>query len=85
MGGPLSVTLSDIHMIRTENNVVKTEKLLFYRHFVDIIIKRKKNENDIIFENLNIIKKNKINLTIKVNPSQFLDTKIINNKGNITT
>ena len=85
MGGPLSVTLSDIHMIRTENNVVKTEKLLFYRHFVDIIIKRKKNENDIIFENLNIIKKNKINLIIKVNPSQFLDTKIINNKGNITT
>ena len=86
MGGPLSVTLSDIHMIRTENNVVKTEKLLFYRHFVDIIIKRKKNENDIIFENLNIIKKkNKINLTIKVNPSQFLDTKIIKNKGNITT
>ena len=85
MGGPLSGTLSDIHMIRTENNVVKTEKLLFYRHFVDIIIKRKKNENDIIFENLNIIKKNKINLTIKVNPSQFLDTKIINNKGNITT
>ena len=85
MGGPLSVTLSDIHMIRTENNVVKTEKLLFYRHFVDIIIKRKKNKNDIIFENLNIIKKNKINLTIKVNPSQFLDTKIINNKGNITT
>ena len=85
MGGPLSVTLSDIHMISTENNVVKTEKLLFYRHFVDIIIKRKKNENDIIFENLNIIKKNKINLTIKVNPSQFLDTKIINNKGNITT
>ena len=85
MGGPLSVTLSDIHMIRTENNVVKTEKLLFYRHFVDIIIKRKKNENDIIFENLNIIKKKKINLTIKVNPSQFLDTKIINNKGNITT
>ena len=85
MGGPLSVTLSDIHMIRTENNVVKTEKLLFYRHFVDIIIKRKKNENDIIFENLNIFKKNKINLTIKVNPSQFLDTKIIKNKGNITT
>ena len=84
MGGPLSGTLSDIHMIRTENNVVKTEKLLFYRHFVDIIIKRKKNENDIIFENLNI-KKNKINLTIKVNPSQFLDTKIIKNKGNITT
>ena len=27
----------------------------------------------------------KINLTIKVNPSKFLDTKIINNKGIIVT
>ena len=27
----------------------------------------------------------KINLTIEVNPCKFLDTKIINNKGNITT
>ena len=26
MGGPLSVTLLDIHMTRTENNVVKPEK-----------------------------------------------------------
>ena len=28
MGGPLSVTLSNIHMTRTENNVVKAEKPL---------------------------------------------------------
>ena len=30
MGGPLSVTLADIHMIRTENDVVKPLKSLFY-------------------------------------------------------
>ena len=30
MGGPLSVTLADIHMIRTENDVVKLLKSLFY-------------------------------------------------------
>ena len=92
MGGSLSVTLSDIHMTRTENNVVKPEKPLFYRCFVDdIIYRRKKNEHHIIFENLNHpkIRKRKyhpkINLTIEVNPCKFVDIKIINNKGNITT
>ena len=34
MGGPLSVTLSDIHMTRRENNVVRPEKPLFYKCFV---------------------------------------------------
>ena len=73
MGGPLFVTLSDIHMTRTENNVAKPEKPLFYRRFVDDIInRRKKNEHDIIFENLNKYHP-KINLTIEVNPCKFLD------------
>ena len=85
MGGPLSVTLSDIHMTRTKNNVVRPEKPLFYRRFVDDIInRRKKNEHHIIFENLNKYHP-KINFTIEVNPCKFLDTKIINKKGNITT
>ena len=85
MGGPLSVTLSDFHMTRTENDVVKPEKPLFYRRFVDDIInRRKKNEHHIIFEKLNTDHP-KINLTIEVNPCKFVDIKIINNKGNITT
>ena len=86
MAGPLSVTLSDIHVTRIENIVVKPEKpLLFYRRFVeDIINSRKKNEHNIIFENLPKYHP-KINLTIEVNLCKFLDTKIINNKGNITT
>ena len=50
MGRPLSVTLSDIHMIRTENNAVNFEKTLFYRRFADDIINRRiQNEYDIIF------------------------------------
>ena len=85
MGGLLSITLSDIHMTRTENNAVQPEKPLFYRRFVDDIInRRKKNEHNIIFENLNKYHP-KINLTIEVNPCKFPDTKIINNKGNIPT
>ena len=85
MGEPLSVTLSDIYMTRTETNVVKSEKPLFYRTFIDDIINtRKKNEHDIIFKNLNMYHP-KINLTIEVNPCKFLDTNVINNQGNITT
>ena len=72
-------------MTRTENNVVRPEKPLFYRRFVDDIInRRKKNEHDIIFENLNNYRP-KVNLTIEVNPCKFPDSKISNNKGNITT
>ena len=37
MGGPLSVTLSDIHLTRTENNVVKSEKPLFYRRLLMLL------------------------------------------------
>ena len=60
-------------MIRAENNVVKLEKPLFYRGFVDDIINRKKkNEQDIIFENLNKYHP-KTNLNIEVNPCKFLD------------
>ena len=76
MGEPLSVTLSDIYMTRTETNVVKSEKLLFYRTFIDDVINtRKKNEHDIIFKNLNMYYP-KINLTIEVNPCKFLDTNV---------
>ena len=37
MGGPLSVILADIHMVRTENEVVKPLNPLFYIRFVDDI------------------------------------------------
>ena len=37
MGGPLSVTLADTHMIRTENDAVKPLKPVFYKEYVDDI------------------------------------------------
>ena len=35
MGGPLSVILADIHMVRTENEVVKPMNSPLYKQFVD--------------------------------------------------
>ena len=40
MGGPLSVTLADIHMIRTEKDKVTPLKSIFYKRFVDDIYKK---------------------------------------------
>ena len=82
MGGPLSVILADIHMVRTENEVVKPMNPPFYKRFVDdIYSKRNKSQKDVLFEALNNFHPN-IKLTIEVNPVKFLDTKIIlNNEG----
>ena len=86
MGGPLLVILADIHMVRTENEVVKPMNPSFYKRFVDDVYnKRNKSQQDALFEALNNFHPNK-KLTIEVNPVKFLDTKIIlNNEGVVTT
>ena len=77
MGGPLSVTLADIHLIRTENDVVKPLKPLFYKRYVDdIYSRRKKNCTDQLYHELNNYHPN-INLTIEINPKNFLDTQVV--------
>ena len=77
MGGPLSVILADIHMVRTENEVVKPLNPPFYKRFVDDIYRRRnKSQQDVLFEALNNFHPN-IKLTIEVNPEKFLDTKLI--------
>ena len=54
MGGPLSVTFSDISMIKMENDIVIPTKPLFYRRYVDDICnRRKKNIDDSLFKALN--------------------------------
>ena len=54
MGGPLSVILSDIFMIKMENDIVIPAKPILYKRFVDdIISRRKKNTVDKLFEALN--------------------------------
>ena len=42
MGGPLSVTLSDIYMNKMENDIVLPTKPVLYRRFVDDIYNRRK-------------------------------------------
>ena len=85
MGGPLSVTLADIHTIRTENDVVKPLKPLFYKRYLDdIYSRRKKNCTDQLYHELNKYHPN-INLTIEINPKKFLDTQVIIKNGKIET
>ena len=85
MGGPISVTLSDIFMIKMENDVVIPTKPIFYFRYVDDIInKRSKNKCDDLFIKLNSYH-SKIKLTIEENPSKFLDTNIILKNNNVTT
>ena len=85
MGRPLSITLADIHMIRTEKDIVTPLKPIFYKRFVDdIYTRRKKGIHDKLYERLNNYHPN-IKLTIEINPNKFLDTEIIENKGVIET
>ena len=75
MDGPLSVILADIHIVRTENEVVKWMNPLFYKQFVEnIYSRRNKFQRDVLFEDINNFHPN-IKLTIEVNPGKFLDAK----------
>ena len=46
MGGPVSVTFSDIYIGKMENDVVTPSKPIFYRRFVDDIYSRRKLEDN---------------------------------------
>ena len=85
MGGPLSVTFSDIFMIKMENDRVIPMKPIFYHRYVDDIYnRRKKNIEDSFFKALNSYHKN-IKLTIEINPIKFLDTHLHNKDGTYVT
>ena len=85
MGGLLSVTLSNIWMVKMENNVVIPHKPIFYKRYVDDIRnRRKKNEEDLLFKKLNSYH-SKIKLKIEINPTKFLDTEIIILKDEVVT
>ena len=81
MGGPLSVILRDIHMIRMETDVVVPIRPMFYKRYVDDIYnRRQKNTVDKLYDGLNNYHP-KVKLTIETNPLTFLDTEIIHNNG----
>ena len=78
MGGPLSVTFSDIFMTKLELEALQPprERSFYKRYVDDIITKRNKEVPDNLFEYLNNYHE-RIKLTLEVNPTRFLDTKII--------
>ena len=80
MGGPLSVTFSDIYIVKMENDVVIPSKPIFYLRFVDDIYNRRKLGDNFLFDRFNNYHLN-IKLTIEVNPSKVLDTKLTNING----
>ena len=64
-------------MTKREEEVGETTNPIFYKRFVnDIISKKKKNQPDLLFDNLNIHHSN-IKYTIETMPRNFLETKII--------
>ena len=82
MGGSLSVIFSDIHMTKTECEIVNPSKPKFYKRFVDIINRR--NQPDDLFQKLNSNHPNK-KYTVEVKPDTFLDTKIVYSNDLIAT
>ena len=45
MAGTLFVTLSDIYMVKMENDVVISSKYIFYQRFINIHNRQKLREN----------------------------------------
>ena len=79
MGGPLSVILLDIHMVKTENEVARPRNPPFYKRFVDDIYSKRNKFQQEDLKDFHPY----ITLTIEVNPERFLDTKIILNNGGV--
>ena len=50
MGGPLSVTFSDIYMVKMENDVAIPSKPIFYHRFVDNIYSRQKLGGSVLID-----------------------------------
>ena len=85
MGGPVSVVSSGIFMSKMEFDVVVPAKPIFYKRYADdTYVRRKKNDADKLFEELNSYNEN-IKLTLEVNPTKFLDTELVRENGEIAT
>ena len=80
MGGPQSVSFSDIYTVKMENDVVIPSKPIFYPRFVDDTYSRQKLGDNVLFDRLNNYHPS-IKLTTEVNPSKLLDTKLTNING----
>ena len=85
-GEPFPVLLSNIYMTKTERKAVKSTKPQFYKRFIDDIQNKqnKDNQPDNLFQALNS-NHSKIKYTIKVDPDEFVDTKIIQEYGTVAS
>ena len=82
---PLSVTLSDIYMAKVEDDEVEKYQPKFYKRYVgDISNRRKKNQVDLLFNDLNNYDQN-VKLTLELNPKRFLDTDLEFQNGILIT
>ena len=83
MGGPLSVTLVDIHKIQIATDVVVPTRSIIYKRYVDDIYNRhRENIVDNLYDGLNNYH-TKVKFTIKTSPLRFLDTEIIQKNNGI--
>ena len=72
-------------MCKMELNVVVPAKSIFYKRYVDdTYVRRKKDDVDKLFEELDSYNKN-INLTLEVNRTKFLDTEMVRENEEIKT
>ena len=64
MGGPLSVIIAEIYMTKLEESVVIPTNSTFYRRYVDDSFnRRKKGNQDTLFDTMNKVH-TKINFTV---------------------
>ena len=80
MSRSLSVTFHQTDMVKIENDIEISSKLIFYRRFLDEIYISGKIGKNIFFNQLNNYHPN-IKVTIKLNPSKYLCNKFTNFDG----
>ena len=72
-------------MCKMEEDVVEPLKPIFFKRYVDdTYVKRKRNEEDTLFDALDSYHPN-IKFTLEQNPKRFLDTQIIKENNQIKT
>ena len=75
IGGPISVVFSDMYMCKTDEDILKPLKPLFYKCYVDVThFKRKRYESDTIFDALNSYHP-EIKFTQEQNPKKILESR----------